>query len=106
MNAPAAQTRPGAVDPFACGLPRPVVLRLLAGAHTAADRKLYYRTDWWRATKAKALEHYGRACALCDSPVALQVHHRKSGYRALFREDPAKHLTVLCRNCHRRFHHR
>ena len=103
MTAPNAQT---AVNPFACGLPRPVVLRLLDGTHTRADRAMYYRTDWWAATKARAFEYFGRACMLCDSPVGLQVHHRKSGYKALFREDPAKHLSVLCRNCHRRHHRR
>ena len=92
------------MNPFACGLPVPVVLRLLRGEHTREDRAAYYRTDWWQAQKARALEVHGRACMLCERTVAIQVHHRPEGYKHMFGEDPAKHLTVLCRNCHRRHH--
>lgn len=112
MTAPVDIARPPsspAVDPFAEGLPRPVVLRLLGGPgrFTRADYALYCRTQHWDTVKAEAFSLYGHACMLCSSPIGLQVHHRgQAAYRALFRENPARHLTVLCQTCHRRFHRR
>ena len=92
-------------DPFACGLDRLVVLRLLAGPgrFTAADYRLYLTTVHWEIVRGEAYRIHGRFCVLCDSPAA-QVHHRPSGYRHLFQEDPRLHLIPLCRTCHRRFH--
>ncbi len=93
-------------NPFASGLARDVVLRLLQGTHTAADRTKYYRTDWWRATKHRALKAHGRACALCGRTLGLQVHHKPKGYKKMFKEDVEKDLSVVCKPCHRRHHRR
>ena len=41
---------------FRQGIPMPVVLRLLDGSHTPADRRLYYRCQHWQTMKARALE--------------------------------------------------
>jgi len=104
--APAAPPAP-ACDPFDQGLPRPVVLRLLAGPgrFTRADLKLYVRTPHWEAMRAEAFAMHGHACMLCSSPIGLQVHHRgREAYRHLFREIVSRHLTVLCSTCHRRHH--
>ena len=89
--------------PFTFSLPRDAVLRLLAGNFTPGDYRLYTRCQHWQTKKAEAYEFWGRACSLCDAPAA-QVHHRPSGYRALFREDVQRHLVPLCKMCHRRFH--
>ena len=94
-----------ASDPFAQGLPTPMVLRLLAGPgkFTKADYRLYCTTTHWEIVRFQAQRIHGRFCVLCDSSAA-QVHHRPSGYRALFREDPRLHLIPLCKPCHKRFH--
>jgi len=95
------------MNPFACGLPVPVVLRLLRGEHTRGDRAAYYRTEWWSAQKARALASGGQKCRRCQKAVGtLHVHHLKSGYKRMFNEDLEKDLEVLCRNCHRREHHK
>lgn len=104
----AAQIRPAtdrATYPFRQGLPRAVVLRLLAGTWTPADYRLYIRSAHWQAKKAEALELWGRCCALCDAP-AVQVHHRPGGYKRLFAEDARRHIIPLCRTCHQRHHRR
>ncbi|MSS73942.1 MAG: hypothetical protein EXS64_21025 [Candidatus Latescibacteria bacterium] len=107
-TAPADISRPStapACDPFTQGLPRPVVLRLLAGPgrFSKGDYAQYCRTTHWEIVRGEALQVHGRFCVLCDSPAA-QVHHRPSGYRHLFAEDPRLHLIPLCRTCHRRHH--
>ena len=96
-----------ACDPFDQGLPRPVVLRLLAGpgAFSKGDYALYLRSEWWQQVKGEALRLFGHACMLCSSPLGLQVHHRgREAYKWLFREIVTRHLTVLCDRCHRRHH--
>ena len=91
---------------FEQGLDRVAVQRLLNGQFTRADYAQYLRTEHWQAKKGEALEFWGRACVLCDSPLALQIHHRPNGYKNLFREDPKWHLTVTCSRCHKRHHRR
>ena len=105
MNVAATQPRNANAYAFNQGLPVPVVLRLLDGSHTPADRAAYYRTDWWAAKKSEALEHFGRCCMLCGTTLRLQVHHRgREAYKHLFREDVRRHLSVICERDHRRFH--
>ncbi len=99
-------TQTATAYPFTQGLSRDVVLRLLDGTHTRADRAVYYRTDWWRAIKGQALEMAGRSCALCGSLLNLHVHHKPQAYKRLFREHPVRDLTILCRTCHKRHHRR
>ena len=91
-----------ASDPFAQGLDRAVVLRLLAGPRhfTKADLRKYRSTEHWAATKGEALKAHGYRCGMCTA-LAAQVHHRH--YRTLFRES-MEDLRILCRNCHKRHH--
>ena len=86
------------------GIERDLVLRLLSGRWTQADYKRYLKTDHWERVKDAALSHWGASCCLCDAKTGLHIHHRPNGYKNLFREQPARHLTVLCTRCHRRHH--
>lgn len=89
---------------FGLGIPREAVMRLIAGTHTAADRAMYYRCDWWAAKKGEALRAFSHQCAMCGSGLALQVHHKPQAYKRLFRERPVLDLTVACSRCHRHHH--
>jgi hypothetical protein len=63
---------------------------------------VYLKSDHWKLIRAKALQYAGYACQLCDSErPPLNVHHRT--YERLNKEEPAD-LTVLCEDCHKRFH--
>ncbi len=90
-------------DPFGQGIPRDAVLRLLTNQHTQADRKRYYRCEWWRELRERALEAAGHFCRLCGRRPHLQVHHLPQGYKRMFRETLAD-LTVVCRHCHKGHH--
>lgn len=63
----------------------------------------YLMTDHWRQVRGYALYRAGRACHLCASTDNLNVHHRT--YERLGCEAP-EDLTVLCRDCHAKFHDR
>ena len=103
-------------NPFSQGLDVKVVHRLLSGIHTAADRKKYYLTPWFRGLKRFAIDYYG-SCIMCDRGAiidarrpgrakkareSLTVHHRH--YRNMFNENIAKDIGVLCQPCHKRYH--
>ena len=93
-------------DPFNSGLDTDRVLRLLGGTWNQADYNAYRRTKHWREKRQEALEAADGECALCGRRSKLQVHHKPQGYRALFREEVGKHMTVVCSTCHRRSHRR
>jgi hypothetical protein len=57
----------------------------------------------WQAKRLAALETAENRCQLCCSEKDLEVHHRT--YERLGHERPAD-LTVLCEDCHVRFHNR
>jgi hypothetical protein len=61
----------------------------------------YLKTPHWRQTRQRALERADRRCQLCNSPDNLQVHHRTYERRGSERDDD---LTVLCADCHTKFH--
>lgn len=61
----------------------------------------YLTSDHWRTVRAEALLYAGYACQVCNSEHRLNVHHRT--YERVGREEPAD-LTVLCEDCHQRFH--
>lgn len=63
----------------------------------------YLRSAAWQRQRAQALERAEYCCALCASAIRLNVHHRT--YARLGDERPAD-LTVLCRDCHARFHNK
>jgi hypothetical protein len=61
----------------------------------------YLQTPEWAEKRQAALEDAGQRCQLCNSPSALNVHHRT--YERVGRERLGD-LTVLCRRCHEKFH--
>ena len=90
-------------DPFACGLPRAVVLRLLKAHFSPSDYRQYLMTDHWQTKKGEAYATWGRECVMCGMPGA-QIHHVRDGYKHLFRENVRQHLRPVCRGCHKRHH--
>ncbi len=94
-----------ACDPFAQGLPRPVVLRLLAGRFEREDLTAYYRTPWFRRLREGVIETYGGCCLCgCRFRKRLTAHHRT--YKTLFREDVLKDTSCICKGCHGKHHRR
>lgn len=75
-----------------------VTTYMIAGVAGDGD---YLAGPEWARTRALALEHYGAACALCGATRRLNVHHRT--YATVGSERLAD-LTVLCRDCHARYH--
>lgn len=62
----------------------------------------YLKSEEWQNRRADALHRARYACQLCNaSDNGLDVHHRT--YERVFNEWPSD-LTVLCRDCHRKFH--
>lgn len=92
-----------ACDPFAEDLPRPVVLRLLAGRFDLRDLAAYYETAHFRRLRERVIEVYGGCCLCgCRFRKRLTAHHRH--YKTLFREDVLQDVSCICRGCHRRHH--
>lgn len=90
-------------DPFTCGLPVAVVLRLLAGKFSKADYVLYLTTPHWRGKRLEAMSYYNRTCEDTGFP-GSQVHHTREGYKHLFREDVGRHLRLLSARAHKHRH--
>lgn len=63
----------------------------------------YLRTDAWKMRREQALRDAGNKCQLCYSPKYLDVHHKT--YERRGHELP-QDLTVLCRDCHAKFHNK
>lgn len=61
----------------------------------------YLKTHHWRVVRQAALDHYGRACLLCGETGLVDVHHRTYDTRG---RERLHDLSVLCRDCHSRFH--
>jgi len=65
---------------------------------------LYLTTDrWLESLRPAALSHDYNLCRLCGEP-ATDVHHIPKHYPDVFGTESVKHLTSLCRDCHRNFH--
>jgi hypothetical protein len=70
--------------------------------HEQSSRyQAYLQSPEWAQRKFDALRRAGQRCQVCNSPAALEVHHRT--YERIYRELP-EDLTVLCRECHARHH--
>ncbi len=68
----------------------------------ALDYRDYLKTPWWRFMRYTKLEIAGASCQLCSAEQRqIDIHHRT--YERLGDED-LDDLTVLCRNCHAKFH--
>jgi hypothetical protein len=61
----------------------------------------YLRTPHWQEVREAALKTADYRCQVCYSPEKVQVHHRTYDRRG--RELPSD-VTVLCADCHGRFH--
>jgi len=60
----------------------------------------YIASPMWQRLRAEALERDGHSCRLCDSSVALEVHHRRYPTQGRWDLDSTEHLTTLCADCH------
>jgi HNH endonuclease len=62
-----------------------------------------YLSSWvWRSKRERIKRRDKGACALCNSRVELQVHHRE--YPEHYGFEPDDDLVTLCRYCHTRYH--
>ncbi len=61
----------------------------------------YLRSEAWKRRREYMLRRAGYRCRLCNRGERLEVHHRT--YERLGAEDPDD-LTVLCHDCHLRYH--
>jgi hypothetical protein len=61
----------------------------------------YMASEQWARKADEARIRYGYRCALCNASDFINVHHRT--YERLGRES-LDDLTVLCRDCHAKFH--
>lgn len=61
----------------------------------------YLKTHHWKVISRAARDHYGDCCIFCGSETDTHVHHRT--YKRLGGERIGD-LTVLCSECHGRFH--
>lgn len=68
---------------------------------TKAEYRAYLQTDHWQHVRTRALERAAHRCQVCNASSELDVHHRT--YVRLGAEADGD-LTVLCRDCHGRFH--
>jgi 5-methylcytosine-specific restriction endonuclease McrA len=61
----------------------------------------YLNSPHWHLVRAAAIVKADCRCQLCNSPDNLQVHHRTYERRG---KEKLSDVTVLCRDCHRKFH--
>ena len=61
----------------------------------------YLNSKAWYEIREKCFDHFGRQCLFCSNP-ATQVHHRN--YANIGKENLLTDLSVLCDDCHQRFH--
>ena len=57
----------------------------------------HYSSHYWRTIREQCLARDNSRCRLCNSPEALQAHHRT--YERFGKED-VNDLTTLCAECH------
>lgn len=61
----------------------------------------YLDTPQWSAIREMALDRAGYHCALCNSSVNLNVHHKDYSHLGCERDSD---VIVLCHRCHCRHH--
>ena len=61
----------------------------------------YLNSKAWSEIREKCFDYFGRQCLFCSKP-ATQVHHRN--YANIGKENFLTDLSVLCEDCHQRFH--
>lgn len=63
--------------------------------------KEYLSSPQWEKMRQETLERVGYRCQVCNGEEFLNVHHRTY---ARVRAEHDGDLTVLCRDCHAKFH--
>jgi hypothetical protein len=63
--------------------------------------KEYLQTQHWQKLRLQALKKAWYRCQLCNGKKPLDVHHRTYERRG---EEHISDLTVLCRECHEKYH--
>ena len=61
----------------------------------------YLNSKAWSEVRKECFDHFGRQCLFCSNPATL-VHHRS--YANIGKENFLTDLSVLCDDCHQRFH--
>ena len=61
----------------------------------------YLRSPVWAAIRGRILARARHRCQACNSPHALEVHHRKYG---VWGAEDERDLIILCKMCHQIFH--
>ena len=61
----------------------------------------YLNSKAWSEIREKCFDHFGHQCLFCSNP-ATDVHHRD--YANIGKENFLTDLSVLCADCHQRFH--
>ena len=61
----------------------------------------YLKCPQWKLIRRLAIEAAGGRCRLCNSTKAIEVHHRT--YERVYHER-LDDLTVLCGECHGKYH--
>lgn len=61
----------------------------------------YLQSDEWKKTRRLVLQNARNRCQICASRSHLNVHHRRYTILGL---EMFSDLTVLCQNCHAKFH--
>lgn len=69
--------------------------------HPGMRYQEYLQTDAWRRKSDFMKARFGNRCQLCNRRGNLNTHHRT--YERVG-EERMEDLTVLCRDCHERFH--
>lgn len=65
--------------------------------------KQFLVSDFWQEAREMALSRAGRRCQLCNADSNLHVHHRTYEHRG-WEDENLSDLTVLCADCHERYH--
>lgn len=71
--------------------------------HDVSAYHEYLKSAHWQHMREIAHEHYGGACCLCGSTDGIDVHHRTYERKG---KERLSDVTLLCRDCHRKFHGR
>lgn len=72
-----------------------------SGSQARDIYNFYLDSPAWKSKRLAALNLAGHRCQLCNGTKNLHVHHRT--YERIGDEELGD-LTVLCKNCHYRFH--
>lgn len=79
--------------------------RIVSDHIKSMDYQSFLQTPYWKAIAAHTKYKAGYRCQLCNSPRRLITHHRNydiHGFEHAYMQD----LTVLCDDCHNKFHDR